>query len=112
MAHDMAVRFEIQATVLDKDNDDDMKLIQKQLDDINSEYDYNLTVEQFLEESRPYLRLLFHQRTRDGDISHRHPTIEDSIQGFRENNKHYVLSQSPLYSKNNNYKYYSEYSIT
>ncbi|MEK6861784.1 MAG: hypothetical protein AABY07_07485 [Nanoarchaeota archaeon] len=89
MAHDMAVRFEIQATVLDKDNDFDMKLIQKQLDDINSEYGYSLTVEQFLEEPRPYLRLLFHQRTREGDISYRHPTLEDSMQGFREGNKRY-----------------------
>lgn len=89
MAHDMAVRFEIQAVVLDKDDEQDMKLIQKQLDDINSEYDYNLTVEQFLEEPRPYLRLLFHQRTRDGDISHRHPTLEDSTQGFRQGNKHH-----------------------
>lgn len=90
IAHDMAVRFEIQSTVLDKDDEQDMKLIQKQLDDCNSEYDYNLTVEQFMEEPRSYLRLLFHQRTRTGDISTRHPTLEDSMQGFRKGNKHYA----------------------
>lgn len=89
IAHDMAVRFEIQSTLLDEDDEYDMKLIQKQLDDINSEYDYNLTIDQYLEEPKPYLRLLFHQRTRDGDISHRHPTIEDAIQGFRNGEKRY-----------------------
>lgn len=90
MAHDMAVRFEIQSTKLDPEDDYfDRKLIDKQLEDIRAEYYPKMTLEQFLEEPTPYLRLMFHERKRDGEWSERHPTIEDTISGFRANNKRY-----------------------
>ena len=91
MAHDMAVRIEIQATVLNPNDDGlDAKLLKKQLHDCNSEYGYNLTMQQFTENQTPYIRLLFHQRQRTGDFSKRHPVLEDTMQGFRENNKRYA----------------------
>ena len=91
IAHDMAVRFEIQAHRLNPEDEYfDLKLLEKQLDDMNSEYGYNVSMEEFVSEQRPYLRLLFHQRQREGDISRRHPTLEASIDGFRKNNKRYA----------------------
>lgn len=91
MAHDMAVRLEIEATNLSLDNPLDAKLLKKHLEELNSEYDYNFTMTQYLSEgTQPYLRLLFHQRQRNGDFSQRHPTIEDTTSGFRANNKRYA----------------------
>lgn len=91
MAHDMAVRVEIQASVLDPTDDNlDRKLLDKQLHELNSEYGYNLSMSQFTENQRPYLRLLFHQRERTGGFSKRHPTLEDTMSGFRSNNKRYA----------------------
>lgn len=91
MAHDMAVRFEIQSSKLDPDDEYfDRKLIDKQLEECRSEYYPKITLEEFLNETRPYLRLLFHERKREGDFSKRHPTIEDTISGFRANNKRYA----------------------
>ncbi len=90
IAHDMAVRFEIQPARLDPDDEHDRKLLEKQLSDLNSDNDYNLTMEDFIENQRPYIRLLFHQRQRDGRFWQRHPTLEETIGAFRKNNKRYA----------------------
>lgn len=91
MAHDMAVRFEIQAVKLNPDYPEDKKLLEIQLKDCNSEYDYNMDMDEFVRESNPsYIKLLFHKRKREGDFSQRHPTIEESVEGFRKNNKRYA----------------------
>jgi hypothetical protein len=90
MAHDMAVRLEIQAVTLDAEYDEDSKLLQHQLQDFNGDNDYKLTMEQYNEKPSPYIKLLFHQRKRDGSFSERHPTLEDTTQGFRDGNKRYV----------------------
>lgn len=89
MAHDMAVRFEVQAHELDTDDDRDHALLKKQLDESNSEYGYNEDLEEFAKHTRTYLRLMFHERKRDGDFSQRHPTLEDSMKGYRDNNKRF-----------------------
>jgi hypothetical protein len=87
MAHDMAVRFEIQAHELN--SDDDYKLLEKQLEEYNSDYDTHEELEEFAHHTRTYIKLLFHERQREGDFSTRHPTLEDSMKGFRDNNKRY-----------------------
>ena len=89
MAHDMAVRFEIQAYELDTDDDRDHALLNKQLEEYNSEYDTHESLEEFAHHTRTYIRLMFHERKRDGDFSQRHPTLEDSMKGDRDNNKRY-----------------------
>lgn len=89
MAHDMAVRFEIQAYELNTEDDRDHKLLNMQLEESNSEYGYNEDLEEFAKHTRTYIRLMFHERKRDGDFSQRHPTLEDSMKGYRENNKRY-----------------------
>lgn len=92
MAHDMAVRFEIKAHKLNPENKKfDYKLLKRQLKDMNSEYGYNLSMEDYVKEHKPYIRLLFHQRQREGDFYTRHPTLEESMSGFRSNNKRYSL---------------------
>lgn len=91
MAHDMAVRLEIQASKLDpEDMHFDRKIIDKQLEECRADYYPKMTLEEFMSEPRPYLRLLFHEREREGDFSTRHPTIEDTISGYRANNKRYA----------------------
>lgn len=93
IAHDMAVRFEIQSTILDPSDYYDRKLLQLQVNHCNSEYGTKFTVENMneqLETRSSWLRLLFHQRVRDGDFSHRHPILEDSMEGFRKGNKRYA----------------------
>lgn len=90
ICHDMAVRLEIQPTKLDPDDPFDKKLIDKQLSDLREEYGYKTTLEEFINETRPYLRLLFHQRKRKGDYSKRHPTLEDSTEGFRKGIKRFA----------------------
>lgn len=91
MAHDMAVRFEIQSSKLDpEDMHFDRKIIDKQLEECRSEYYPKITLEEFLSETRPYLRLLFHERKREGGFSERHPTLEDTISGYRASNKRYA----------------------
>ncbi len=87
MAHDMAVRFEIQSKRLDPEDPKDLQALQQQLDDYNSEYGYHEEMYEFAQHTRPYIKLLFHKRTRNGDYYRRHPTIEESIIGFRKNNK-------------------------
>lgn len=94
-AHDMAVRLEIQPTNLDPtDEYFDRKILQEQCDEVNSEYNTKYTPENIYDDvPKPhsaYLRLLFHQRTRKGDFARRHPTLEESMEGFRTNNKHFV----------------------
>jgi len=88
-AHDMAVRFEIQAHELDSDDEKDHALLNKQLEEYNSENDRSEDLEEFAKHTRTYLRLMFHERKRDGDFSQRHPTLEESIKGYRDNNKRY-----------------------
>lgn len=90
MAHDMAVRFEIQPEKLDPEDPEDLKLLKIHLDHCNAEYDYNVDMDEFAKNSLPYLRLLFHERQREGDFYKRHPTLEDSTEGFRKNNKRYA----------------------
>lgn len=95
IAHDMAVRFEIQPTNLDPtDEYFDRKLLQEQCNDVNGEYHRKYTPDNLYDDiPKPhsaYLRLMFHQRTREGDFSKRHPKLEDSINGFRSNNKRYA----------------------
>lgn len=94
MAHDMAVRFEIQPTNLDPNDEFDRKILQEQCNEVNGEYNTNYTPENlYTDLPKPhsaYLRLCFHERQREGDFSRRHPTIEDSTQGFRSNNKRYA----------------------
>lgn len=90
MAHDMAVRFEIQAVRLNPDYSEDKKLLEIQLEDYNSEYGYVEELNEFAEHNPPYIKLLFHERSREGDFSRRHPTLEESMEGFRKNNKVYV----------------------
>ena len=94
IAHDMAVRFEIQSTILNKEDQWERKLLQKQLDDINGENDWHLTLDDIDNDSNfrqiPYIKLLFHQRTREGDYSNRHPSLEESIEGFRKGNKRFA----------------------
>jgi hypothetical protein len=87
IAHDMAVRFEIQSHRLDPEDEYDLKLLKMQVKDFE---DYKITVEEFAPQSRPYIKLLFHQRKRDGRFYERHPTLEDSTDGFRKNNKRYA----------------------
>lgn len=94
MAHDMAVRFDIQPTNLDPtDEYFDRKILQEQCNDVNGEYDTEYTPENLYDDiPKPrsaYLRLMFHERTRDGDFSRRHPTLEESMVGFRTNNRRY-----------------------
>lgn len=89
MAHDMAVRFEVDAHKLDPEDEDDLKMLKKLVEETNSEYGYGITVDDYVREARPYLRLSFHERKRDGDFSQRHPTLEDSMKGYRDNNKRY-----------------------
>ena len=91
IAHDMAVRFEIQSTRLDPDDEwHDRKLLGKQYRELKEDYGYNITFNEFARETRPYIKLLFQQRERKGDFSQRHPTLEESIEGFRSNNKRFA----------------------
>lgn len=47
-------------------------------------HDYAIRVE--IQAAAPrYLRLIFSQRTREGDIYRRHPTIEDALTSWRKN---------------------------
>lgn len=90
--HDMAVRLEISpASLADKDEleyDHFLKAYRKELvDEAMSEFNITEDTATF---SRPYLRLFFHQRVRDGDYSKRHPTLEDSTKGFRAGTKRYA----------------------
>lgn len=92
IAHDMAVRFEIQPISLLDDDDlhyESFLLAYRKeiINDVKAEYE-NLKDED-IKLNRPYLRLMFHQRTREGDFSKRHPTLENSMKGFREGNKRY-----------------------
>lgn len=32
-----------------------------------------------------FIRLMFHQRNRDGDFAHRHPTLDDAVSTFKNN---------------------------
>lgn len=85
IAHDMAVRFEIQPDMLDQSDPYDLAYIKELVKDYS---EYGVTVKNF--ESGAYLRLLFHERTREGDYDKKHPTIEDAINGFRNNIKRYA----------------------
>lgn len=93
IAHDMAVRFEIQPTSLaDEDNlqyESFLLAYRKEIiDEVKAEYE-NLSDED-IKLTKPYLRLMFHQRVREGDFSKRHPTLEGSIEGFRKGNKRFA----------------------
>ncbi len=84
MAHDMAVRLEIQAVALDPEDEDDLKLLQRHLDDYNGDSDYDLTMEQFTEMPSTWLKLQFHQREREGRYYEIHPTLEDAVKKWRD----------------------------
>ncbi len=85
MAHDMAVRFEIQASRLDPDDEHfDKKLLEEKLREAKEDYGYDVSLEEFAKETTPYLRFLFHERQREGDFSRRHPTLESTMNGFRK----------------------------
>ena len=93
IAHDMAVRLEIQPQSLHDIDDlayEEFLLAYRKeiVDEIKGEYK-GLTDED-IKLNKPYIRLLFHQRTREGDYSKRHPTLEDTMKGFRKGNKRYA----------------------
>lgn len=90
MAHDMAVRFEIQAHTLNPDVQYDRKLLGVQYREMREDYGYKISMDEFARGTRPYIKLLFHQRQREGEYSKRHPTLENSMEGFRKGNKRYV----------------------
>ena len=90
IAHDMAVRFEIQSTKLDPEDPEDEKILRLNMEEAIEEYGFNGTIEEYANLGRPYIRLLFHQRKRKGDFSQRHPTLEESMEGFRKGNKKYA----------------------
>ena len=90
IACDMAVRVEITPSRLNIEDEEDKKILQNELDEVNEEYDYNMTLEEFASYSRPFLKIMFSERKREGRFYERHDTIEDTIKGFRSNNKQYV----------------------
>ena len=92
IAHDMAVRLSIDSVVFDPSDDYQGKLLQMEVEHCNAEYDTKFTINtylQALETRSSRLRLMFHARTREGDWSKRHPTLETTMEGFRIGNKRY-----------------------
>lgn len=82
MAHDMMVRLEITATFLNEDDDNELALLKMQAAEQSE--DYEVTVEDLLENPHPYIRLRFHQREgREGRYYERHPTLEDAMEIWR-----------------------------
>src|SRR3990167_4707088 len=66
MAHDMAVRVEIKASKLDPEDEYfDKKLLANQVSEYTSEYNLNMSIDEFANQISPYLRILFHARERN-----------------------------------------------